>query len=205
MNAARALLGVHVPGHTIWHRMPVWLKYVAFLAITLPPAVVIDWRWAVASLVVALAAVASTRATLRVSWGLPTALMWLIGVLAAFHVVSGAWETAMRVTCLLLTALYASRIILITTPWPHLIDALVALTRPLACLGFSPERFSLAVSVMVRSIPWVAAAFDEVRTAGRARGLERNPLALVTPVVVRTVAYARSTGEALAARGLGED
>ena len=35
--------------------------------------------------------------------------------------------------------------------------------------------------------------------------LERNPVALVTPVVIQTVAYARTTGEALLARGLGED
>ena len=37
-----------------------------------------------------------------------------------------------------------------------------------------------------------------------ARGLERNPRALTVPVVIRAVAYAQQTGDALAARGIGE-
>ena len=94
---------------------------------------------------------------------------------------------------------------LITTPMPVLIDALVTATRPLARFGASPERFGLAVAVLVRSIPYVIASFGEVRDAARARGLDRNPLASVTPVVIQAVAYARTTGDALMARGLGDE
>ncbi len=57
---------------------------------------------------------------------------------------------------------------------------------------------------MVRSVPFIAGAFTDVRDAARARGIERNPFVLVTPVIIQTVAYARATGDALAARGLGE-
>lgn len=88
---------------------------------------------------------------------------------------------------------------------PVLIDALVTATRPLARFGASPERFGLAVAVLVRSIPYVIASFGEVRDAARARGLDRNPLASVTPVVIQAVAYARTTGDALMARGLGDE
>ena len=63
----------------------------------------------------------------------------------------------------------------------------------------------LAVAVLVRSIPYVIASFGEVRDAARARGLDRNPLASVTPVVIQAVAYARTTGDALMARGLGDE
>ena len=45
----------------------------------------------------------------------------------------------------------------------------------------------------------------ESRDAARARGLERSPRAVVVPAAVRMVGHARATGEALAARGLGED
>ncbi|HET7414781.1 MAG TPA: hypothetical protein VFI97_03695, partial [Arthrobacter sp.] len=44
----------------------------------------------------------------------------------------------------------------------------------------------------------------DVRDAAKARGLERNPRALLVPVVINAVAYAKQTGDALAARGLGE-
>ena len=46
---------------------------------------------------------------------------------------------------------------------------------------------------------------SETRDAARARGLERNPRAVLVPAAVRMVAHARATGDALAARGLGED
>jgi biotin transport system permease protein len=88
---------------------------------------------------------------------------------------------------------------------PVLLDAVVAAARPLRWVGLSPERFGLAVSVMLRSVPYLAGAFGDVRDAARARGLERNPMAHLTPVVVRAVGYAQATGDALAARGLGDD
>ena len=43
------------------------------------------------------------------------------------------------------------------------------------------------------------------RDAARARGLERNPRAYLTPLVIRVVAHARATGDALHARGIGDD
>ena len=51
-------------------------------------------------------------------------------------------------------------------------------------------------------MPWVAGSFAVVRESARARGLDRNPRALVVPTVLQVVAYGRATGEALAARGL---
>lgn len=204
MNAARALLGIHVPGTTLWHRMGVGWKYLAFLGLTVPavfgpPTVV------VAALALTLLLVATTGAPLRLVWGMPPGLVVLFAFVAGYHVFFGEPVMAIKVVGTTLVALYASRIILITTPMPVLIDALVAAMTPLKRLGASPERFGLAVAVLVRSIPYVIASFGEVRDAARARGVDRNPLASVTPVVVQAVAYARTTGDALMARGLGDD
>lgn len=204
MNAARALLGVHVPGTTVWHRLPVGWKYVLFLALTLP-AVVAGPAVVLALLVLTLALVASTGAPLRLAWSLPPGLVLLFGALAAYHLVVGDPGTAAKVVGTTLVALYATRVLLLTTPVPVLIDALVAAARPLRRLGAHPERFGLAVAVLVRSVPYVVASFGEVRDAARARGLEQNAVASVTPVVIQAVAYARTTGEALMARGLGDD
>ncbi|MDO5533686.1 MAG: energy-coupling factor transporter transmembrane protein EcfT [Propionibacteriaceae bacterium] len=204
MNAARALLGIHVPGTTLWHRLGVGWKYLVFLALTIPavfgtPALVL------AMLAVTLVLVATTRAPLRLAWGMPWALVILFAFVAGYHLLFGEPAMAIKVVGTTLTALYAGRLILITTPMPVLIDALVTAVRPLRPLGANPERFGLAVAVLVRSIPYVIASFGEVRDAARARGVERNPLASVTPVVVQAVAYARTTGDALMARGLGDD
>lgn len=204
MNAARALLGIHVPGTTVWHRMGVGWKYLVFLALTIP-AVFGGPLVALSLLAVTLALVATTRAPLRLAWGMPAMLVTLFAFVAGYHVLSGNPAMAAKVVGTTLVALYAGRLILITTPMPVLIDALVAAVGPLRRFGANPERFGLAVAVLVRSIPYVIASFGEVRDAARARGLDRNPLASVTPVVIQAVAYARTTGDALMARGLGDD
>lgn len=204
MNAARALLGIHVPGTTPWHRMGVGWKYVVFLAVTVPVVLLRDPAVVLGGLALVLALVATTLAPLRLAWGLPRGLALLLGGLAAYHVVTGAPATAVTVVGTTLVALYASRLVLLTTPMPALIDALVRAAGPFRRVGVDPERFGLAVAILVRAVPFVVAAFSEVRDAARARGLDRNPLAAVTPVVVQTVAYARTTGDALMARGLGD-
>lgn len=204
MNAARALLGIHVPGRTIWHRLAPGWKYGVFLLLTVPAVVSDDPRVVLALLALAHALVASTGAPLRLAWGLPLGFVALLALLAAFHVLTGNPVLAVRVVGTLLVALYASRIILLSTPMPVLVEALVSAARPLRHVGVDPERFGLAVAIVLRSIPFVVAAFGDVRDAARARGIDRNVFALVTPVVIATVAFARATGDALVARGLGE-
>ncbi|RYE75981.1 MAG: energy-coupling factor transporter transmembrane protein EcfT, partial [Myxococcales bacterium] len=54
-------------------------------------------------------------------------------------------------------------------------------------------------------IPRTIAIAEETRDAARARGLQRSPRARLIPMVLRVVAHARATGDALHARGLGDD
>lgn len=205
MDASRGLLGIYSPGRSVWHRLGVGWKYLVFLALVIT-VVASPSPWLSLGLVaVSLLLVASTGAPLRLAWGLPWGIVLLFGVLAAYHVLSGRWEVAVSIVATISVALYGSRLILLTTPMPVLVDALVSLARPFRRFGADPERFGLAVAVMIRSVPFVASAFGDVRDAARARGLERNPVAVITPVVIQTVAFARATGEALAARGLGEE
>lgn len=115
------------------------------------------------------------------------------GRVQAFVVVGGI------VVCIL-----AARALTLTTPLQDLLDGVARVVQPLRHVGADPERFALALSIMLRSIPYLAGLFVDVRNAARARGLERNPRVAVTPVVLGAVAYAHRTGEALAARGLGD-
>ena len=88
-----------------------------------------------------------------------------------------------------------------TTPVTTMLDAVVRGARPVS-RWVDPEVVALTLAVVLRSVPWVSGAFAVVRESARARGLERHPRALVVPTVIQVVAYGRSTGEALAARGL---
>lgn len=205
MNATRALLGEYVPGTTFWHRLGVGPKYLWFALLLLPALIVRDPALVVALVVVAAIPLLRLGVPVRLSIGVPWMLAVLLVVLAGYHGFTGSLATGITVVGTTLVALYASRLILFTTPLPTLIDALVSAARSFTRLGARPERFGLAVAILIRSVPYVAGAFGDVRAASRARGLDRNLTTALTPVVVSAVAYARRTGDALTARGLGDD
>lgn len=198
------LFSLYVPGNTVLHRLGVGRKYLLLLALTVPALIVGDPVVSLAALVASLLLLASCRAGLAHSWGLPAPLLVLLAVLAAYQLLVGRPDLAIVVGANLVTAVYASRILTLTTPGPALIDALVAGLRPLSRFGVKADTVGLAVAIMVRSVPLLLDSFDQVRQAARARGRERNLFLLVTPVVVRAVGQAQATGAALAARGLGE-
>ena len=198
------LFSLYVPGVTPLHRLGIGRKYLLLVVLTLPALLLAQPVVSLAALLASLLLLASCRAGLRDSWGLPLALWILVAVLAAYQLLVGRPDLAVVVGANLVTAVYSSRILTLTTPGPALIDALVAALRPFARFGVKPELVGLAIAIMVRSVPMLLDSFEQVRQAAWARGRERNLFLLVTPVVVRAVGQAQGTGAALAARGLGE-
>jgi biotin transport system permease protein len=128
-------------------------------------------------------------------------------VLAAYQVlvhglVRGA-EVAVDLSGLVLLA----GLVTVTTPSDRMLDTVAGLVRPLRTVPglrqhLHPDRVALTFTLALRSVDvlWDVAA--QARDAARARGRGRDVRALVTPTVVRAVAHARATGDALAARGL---
>lgn len=204
MSGHSALLGLYVPGSGWLHRWGVGWKYALVLVLTLPPLVVGTWWATTAALVLAVLLLATAgigpATSLRI--GLLLAVL-LVGV-AALHLLLGRPEVAVVQSGNILVAVLGARLLTLTTSTPLLVDALVTGLRPLAFLGLDPRRTALAVALMLRSLPYLLDAVGDARDAARARGLERNPVRLMTPVVVGAVAYAERTGEALQARGLGD-
>lgn len=204
MNAHANPLGFHEPGDGWLFRLPVGAKYLLMLAMVVPPLVAVQWPVTLAALLGTLVSLVSSGITLaralRLGW-----MMWSILVmLALFHMVTLAPVSAFVRPGNLLVAVLAARMLTLTTGTPELMDALVRVLRPLRPLGVNPDQVALAVALMVRSIPYLMGSVDDARMAVRARGLERNPALLLTPVVIGAVAYAERSGEALAARGIGE-
>lgn len=202
MRSSDALFGSYRPGQSVWHRIGVGWKYLAVLALTLP-ALIVQQPWLTAvCLALTLGCLLSTqvppKAALTLSWG----LIGLLAVLAGFQVLIGQPALAFVVPGNVLLAVLAARLLIITTRASVLVDALVGAASRIPFVD--GERFGLAVGIMLRSIPFLVGAFYDVRDAARARGVERHWPARLTPVVVRAVGFAQATGDALAARGLGE-
>lgn len=205
MNAHASLLGFHQPGDGWLFRLPVGWKYVLVLAVSVPPLVLLTW-WATLGFLVLILLLATTsglgpRRMLAIGW-----LMWaLLAGLAAFQIVTLNPVAALVRPGNILAAVLAARLLTLTTPTPVLMDALAIAFVPLRLLRIDPEQAALAVALMIRSIPYLLGSVDDARDGARARGLDRNPARLLTPVVLGAVGYAERTAEALQARGIGED
>lgn len=204
MNAHASVLGFHEPGDGWLFRLPVGAKYLLMLAMVVPPLAVVQWQVTLAALLCTLLILVTSGISLaramRIGW-----MMWsILAMLAVFHLVTLAPVSAFVRPGNLLVAVLAARMLTLTTGTPELMDALVSVLRPLRPLGVNADQVALAVALMVRSIPYLLGSVDDARMAARARGLERNPARLLTPVVIGAVAYAERTGEALVARGIGD-
>ncbi|RYV50547.1 energy-coupling factor transporter transmembrane component T family protein [Pengzhenrongella frigida] len=197
-------LGLYSPGSTPLHRAPVGAKLTALALLGLAVVLVRGPVGALALLAVAAAAAAVARQPARATLtGLVPVLATAAG-LAAFQWWQQGLAAAIEVSVDLLTLVVAAGVVTATTPADRMLDALERAARPLRHVGLRPESFALSVALMLRTVPALVQTAAEVRDAARARGLERNPRALLVPAAVRTVARARTTGAALAARGLGE-
>ena len=201
MNHRPDLFGSYTTGTSLLHRCPLWAKGLGFLAVAV--VVVLAPSWPVPAALIAVLVVSGSAAGIGVrQWwrGLAPALPVLV-LLAVFHVLTAGAAQAADVVLTIVVFLVGSRVLMHTTPLPELLDGAVWLCSPVRLMGADPERIGLAISLMLRSIPFIAGSVGELRDAMRARGLRPGPVRLVTPAVISTVAYAHRTGEALAARG----
>lgn len=204
-RAAGGLLAGYVPGDSWLHRTPLGVKAAGVAAAGAASFVLLDWRASVGALAAAVLAWLSAglgARRLAASWRL---VLPLAAVLFTFQWWQLGTATATRIVANLLLCFVAAGLLTATAPLQDLLDAVASLARPFRRFGADPERFALAIAIMVRSIPVLAESFAEVGDAARARGLERSVRARTVPVVLSAVAYARRTGDALAARGLGDD
>jgi biotin transport system permease protein len=198
------LLANYVPGNSVVHRAPLSLKFLLVVGCGLASFLIVDWLVSAAGFAVMCGLFLLTGAGPRRLLSAVRPLLPVLLVIGAFQWWQLGASTAARIVLNILICVVAAALLTATTPMQRLLDGVVSLAIPFRRFGADPERFALTIGVMLRSIPYIAGAFADVRDSARARGLERNPRALVLPVFITTVAYARQTGEALAARGLGD-
>jgi biotin transport system permease protein len=198
-------LGLYHPGTTVLHRAPAGLKLAFLTAFAVAVVALRGPLSAVLALGVALVA----QLVARIPWhrttrGLVPALV-TAALVGAYQWWARGWATAVEVAVDLVALVLMAAVVTATTRADSLLDVLARLARPLRHVGLAPETFAMVVGLFLRTVPVLARMSLETRDAARARGLDREPRAILVPAAVRMVAHARATGDALAARGLGED
>lgn len=149
----------------------------------------------------ALLAGLRTRAFLRIARGFAIVAVLLF----AFQTWQNGWVHAYEVVAGLFALVLAATAFTTSTSVDDLLDTIVRALAKFRRFGVKPERVALAFSLVITSVPTLLGIANETRAAARARGLERNPRALLIPFALRTVSHAQLTGDALAARGLGDE
>ena len=144
---------------------------------------------------------AGVRLTLRALRGILLVAAGLGGYQAWQH----GWPRAVESVGDLLTLVLLATVLTVTTPVDEILDTVTRALRPLRRLGVDADQVALAFALTIRAIPTTIEIADQTRDAALARGLQRDPRARLTPLVIRVVAHARATGDALHARGIGDD
>lgn len=199
------LLGNHRPGTTWLHRASAGAKLLGLLLAGLLVVAIRGPVSAVLVLAVALGLVAWSGHGLRGTLGALRAIALVAVLLGAWQVWQNGWPRAVESVGDLVTLVLLATVLTLTTPIDEVLDAITRALGPLRRVGVRPDAVALAFSLAIRAIPTTIAIAEETRDAALARGLERDPRARLTPLVIRVVSHARATGDALQARGIGDE
>ena len=195
------MLSLYVPGDSFVHRAPAAAK----LAILLICGAALFVVSSIPVHAAELALVAGLFHAARLPWRdtfrqLRTALIFLVPIFL-FHVFVTDWtlglETVLRILVLLLLAV----LVTLTTRTTDMIDVLEAAVRPLRHVGVNPSKVGMMLSMVIRFIPMMMHEAQEVLEAQRARGLDRSAIALLMPLLIKTLKMADDLSEAIEARG----
>jgi biotin transport system permease protein len=196
--------GLYLPGTSVLHRAPAGPKLVLLAAATTVLVLLRDpWAVAVGGVLVA-GGYALARLPASVLVAQLTPLRWVLLALVPFQWWQGGPPAVAVVVGTLVVTVAAAALVTLTTRVLDLLDVVERAASPLRLVGVRPDRVALLLALTLRAVPVLAATFDEVRDARRARGLERSPRALLVPLVVRTLRHADRLGEALVARGVDD-
>lgn len=198
------LTGLYVPVDSLVHRLPAGAKVVLLLVFTTLLVALATPTTITAAALAVLAGYTAARLPLRVLWAQVWPMRWVVLLLVPLQWWSSGPATAYVVVGTLVVSVAAASLVTTTTRLEAMLDTFTRAARALRPFGVDPDRVGLLAMLTIRMIPVITEVLATSREAQLARGLERSTVALVAPTVVRTIDHATATGEALAARGLGD-
>lgn len=195
------MLSMYRPGASPVHRARVGVKLTGLLLTCLTVFIVDDVRFTAlcAIGVVVLWTVAKVP---LVEIGRQLRPLWFVALLLGlFQYWVAGLPAAVGTVLRLVTLLLLASLVTMTSRTSDIVDTLETVARPLARFGVRPGRVAFLISLTLRFIPLIKEKADQIRAAQRARGMTARPLALLLPLLIKTLMMADSIAEALDARG----
>ena len=198
------MIGIYHPGTSWLHRAPPGLKLVILLLFTTTIVIFRSLPVLAGAALFIFIAYALARIPMGLALKQLRPLRWIVLLLMAFQWWLLGWERAFEIVGTLVLAVAAAALFTLTTTTTAMLATLERMLTPARFIGVDTEKVALVLTLTIRVVPVIADIVGSVRDARRARGLERNARAFVTPVVIRTVGYSHDLGDALIARGVGD-
>ena len=192
-----------VPGDSLLHRTPLWLKYVALVGLGVVGTVWRTWPVGLGLLALSVLLYAFAGKDILRGWATPLRYWWwILLILGGYQWWSAGPGAAVGLLGCMFALVQLARLLLLTTPTADLMDGL---GRAAKTVGVPERRAQLVLALILRTIPDLSAAWQRSREAAASRGLKRAPLRTATHLGITAVARARDAGDAIAARGLLDD
>ncbi|MEV4646138.1 energy-coupling factor transporter transmembrane protein EcfT [Saccharopolyspora sp. NPDC049357] len=198
-------LGLYEPGTSPLHRFGAGWKLLALLVFAIVTFVLSAPASLAVCVLAAVGGYAVGRIPLRRVWQIGRFLIPLVAIVFALQWWMLDLARAETISLRLLASLAAANLFTLVTRVDDLVTSVERALSPFARFGVRPERVGLLVGLTVQAIAALSTIATQVREAQRARGADRSLPAFAIPFLVRTLRHADDLGEALAARGLGDD
>jgi biotin transport system permease protein len=194
-------LSLYIPGQTILHKLPAWVKFLVLLVVS----ILAYWVEGLAVFFLAflgalglVAYVNILKKRHRKVIVFPLVMVILFSIFSAFVVdPHQGLVTFFRLSSLVMLAACVT----VTTKSDAFIAMIERTLLPLSIFPFiKPKAISLTISLTLRFIPTIFKLGMDIREAQAARGLQSNPIALIVPLIVLTLKHADDVSDALDAR-----
>ncbi|EKX56754.1 Transmembrane component BioN of energizing module of biotin ECF transporter [Rhodobacter sp. AKP1] len=159
-----------------------------------------DWRIMLACLAAAAAAFLLSGLGAHAVRQQMRPMLWLLVPLFLAQGLLTSWSLAALVVARITTLVLLAALVTLTTRTEDLIATLERALAPFAPVGVNPAKVGLAFALALRFLPVIAEEAERVREAQAARGLGRNPLAVILPLIVRVLKAAEDVAAAIDAR-----
>ncbi len=193
------MISFYYPGNSLLHKTPAGLK---LLGLVLLGSLVFQ-----ISEIATLLGIGSLLALLFVIGRIPLhvafrqlrpALFLLIVIFIAQYFIEGI-EVATFVVLRFAILILAAGLVTVTSRVSDMVAAIELALKPFS-RWIAVAKVSLAITLAIRFIPVLGSIIQDVKDAQKARGLDRNVMAVLIPVIVRTLKMATEVAEALDAR-----
>ncbi|MCM2294508.1 energy-coupling factor transporter transmembrane protein EcfT [Allorhizobium sp. BGMRC 0089] len=194
---------LNVEGQTWLHRLPVTLKLAVLVFAGLGLSFSLSMPLQAAAALVTLVLYARVGLSPKAAFARIRPLLTTILLLGLFNIYALDMVSAITLTFRLLAILFLSAAITATTPLADFMAAFARLLAPLERLGLvNAADASLAVGLVLRFVPDIAARYQALKLAHTARGIPVRLHRLIGPLAIGVLKDADAIADAIDARGI---